>query len=221
MVGLMGVRRHGVGQHIDVSLFETQAGSIDRRMTSLVAYQYTGDNPGTGDARPVGILPAGIFRCQDGHVDIRCTMNWWPRLVAMMEMPELNDDPRFGTEEARLNPANRAPFMQIFHDWLQRHTRQEIVRQAQKVRLPGTAVNTPAQVLEDPHFVERGAFVTVTHPVAGTWKLPGAPSRPSLTSWQIRRPAPLLGQDTERVLRELLQLTDTDVHELRKTGVIA
>ena len=97
-------------------------------MTSLVAYQYTGDNPGTGDARPVGILPAGIFRCQDGHVDIRCTMNWWPRLVAMMEMPELNDDPRFGTEEARLNPANRAPFMQIFHDWLQRHTRQEIVR---------------------------------------------------------------------------------------------
>ena len=116
MVGLMGVRRHGVGQHIDVSLFETQAGSIDRRMTSLVAYQYTGDNPGTGDARPVGILPAGIFRCQDGYVDIRCTMNWWPRLVAMLEMPELNDDPRFGTEEARFNPANRAPFLQIFHD---------------------------------------------------------------------------------------------------------
>jgi crotonobetainyl-CoA:carnitine CoA-transferase CaiB-like acyl-CoA transferase len=110
--------------------------------------------------------------------------------------------------------------MQIFHDWLQRHTRQEIVRQAQKVRLPGTAVNTPAQVLEDPHFVERGAFVAVTHPVAGTWKFPGAPSRLSLTPWQIRRPAPLLGQDTERVLCGLLQLTDTDVHELRQMGVI-
>jgi crotonobetainyl-CoA:carnitine CoA-transferase CaiB-like acyl-CoA transferase len=148
-------------------------------------------------------------------------MNWWPRLLAMMEMPELNDDPRFGTEEARLNPAHRAPFLQIFHDWLQRHTRQEIVRKAQLVRLPGTAVNTPAQVLEDPHFVARGAFVTVPHPLAGTWKLPGAPSRLGLTPWQIRRPAPLLGQDTERVLRELLQLTDTDVHELRQTGVIA
>jgi crotonobetainyl-CoA:carnitine CoA-transferase CaiB-like acyl-CoA transferase len=148
-------------------------------------------------------------------------MNWWPRLLAMMEMPELNDDPRFGTEEARLNPAHRAPFLQIFHDWLQRHTRQEIVRKAQLVRLPGTAVNTPAQVLADPHFVERGAFVTVTHPQAGTWKLPGAPSRLSLTPWQIRRPAPLLGQDTELVLRELLQLTATDVHELRQTGVIA
>jgi crotonobetainyl-CoA:carnitine CoA-transferase CaiB-like acyl-CoA transferase len=69
----------------------------------------------------------------------------WPRLVAMLEMPELNDDPRFGTEEARLNPANRAPFLQIFHDWLQRHTRQEIVRKAQKVRLPGTAVGRGAR----------------------------------------------------------------------------
>ena len=221
MVGLRGVRRHGVGQHIDVSLFETQAGSIDRRLTSLVAYQYTGDNPGTGDARPVGILPAGIFRCQDGHVDIRCTMNWWPRLVAMLEMPELHDDPRFSTEEARLNPAHREPFLQILHAWLQRHTRQEIVSKAQKVRLPGTAVNTPAQVLDDPHFIARGAFVAVTHPLAGTWKLPGAPSRPSLTPWQIRRPAPLLGQDTERVFHELLHLTDADLHELRQTGVIA
>jgi crotonobetainyl-CoA:carnitine CoA-transferase CaiB-like acyl-CoA transferase len=221
MVGLMGVRRHGVGQYLDVSLFETQAGSIDRRMTSLVAYQYTGDNPGPGDALPVGILPSGIFRCQDGHVDIRCTMRWWPRLVAMMEMPELNDDPRFSTEEARLNPVNRAPFLQIFHAWLQRHTRQEIVRKAQKVRLPGTAVNTPAQVLDDPHFVERGAFVSVAHPLAGTWKLPGAPSRPSVTPWQIHRPAPLLGQDTERVLRELLCLSDTEIHELRQAGVIA
>jgi len=95
------------------------------------------------------------------------------------------------------------------------------VRKAQQVRLPGTAVNTPAQVLADPHFVERSAFVAATHPLAGTWKLPGAPSRPSLTPCQGQRPAPLLGHDTERVLRELLQLTDTDLHELRQTGVIA
>jgi len=95
------------------------------------------------------------------------------------------------------------------------------VRKAQKVRLPGTAVNTPAQVLDDPHFVERGAFVSVAHPLAGTWKLPGATSRPSVTPWQIRRPAPLLGQDTGRVLRELLCLPDTEIHELRQAGVIA
>jgi len=61
----------------------------------------------------------------------------------------------------------------------------------------------------------------MAHPLAGTWKLPGAPSRLSATPWQIRRPAPLLGQDTERVLRELLQLAETDLHELRQADVIA
>jgi crotonobetainyl-CoA:carnitine CoA-transferase CaiB-like acyl-CoA transferase len=221
MIGVLGQRRHGVAQHIDVSLFETQAGSMDRRMTALLAYQYTGENPGLEEPRPVGILPSGIFPCKDGHVDIRCTMRWWDRLVAMMDMAELHDDARFNTEEARLNPANRAPFLQIFHAWLQRHTRQEIMHKAQRVRLPGTAILTPAEVLHDTHFVAREAFVEVEHPVAGTWQLPGAPFRPSVTPWQLPRPAPVLGQDTEAVLREFLHLSSHDIDELRQTQVIA
>jgi crotonobetainyl-CoA:carnitine CoA-transferase CaiB-like acyl-CoA transferase len=220
MVGVFGVRRHGIGQHIDISLFETQAGSIDRRLTSLVTYQYNGDNPGPRDRPPLGILPSGIFPCKDGHVDIRSTMPWWDRLVDMMDMPELRDDPRFRTEEARLNLANREPFMQCFQDWLKRHTCQEIMRRAQSARLPGTVVNTPAEVLRDPHFEARGAFVSVTHPVAGTWQLPGAPFRPQRTPWQLRQPAPLLGQHTDAVLGELLQLSAKNLAELRQENVI-
>ncbi len=220
MTGVFGRRRHDTGQHIDISLFETQAGSMDRRMTSLVNYQYTGQNPGPEDNRQVGILPSGIFLCQDGFVDIRCTPRWWDRLVAMMDMPELHDDPRFNTEAARLEAANREPFQQIFTAWLKRHTRQDIMRRAQRTRLPGTAVNTPAQVLSDPHFVARGAFVAVEHPVAGTWQLPGAPFRPQRTPWQIRQPAPLLGQHTTDVLRELLDLSPDAIDELQQNQVI-
>jgi crotonobetainyl-CoA:carnitine CoA-transferase CaiB-like acyl-CoA transferase len=220
MVGVYGVRRHGIGQHLDVSLFETQAGSMDRRLTSLVSYQYTGDNPGPEDPRPVGILPSGIFPCKDGYVDIRSTMRWWPRLVAMMEMPELHDDLRFNTEKARLEPRHRAPFMQLFCAWLMRQTRQEIMQKARHARIPGTTVNTPAEVLHDAHFAARGTFVSVTHPVAGTWQLPGAPFRPQRTPWQVRQPAPLLGQHTEAVLRELLGLAETQLAELRQMQVI-
>jgi crotonobetainyl-CoA:carnitine CoA-transferase CaiB-like acyl-CoA transferase len=123
LIGVFGARRHHIGQHIDISLFETQAGSIDRRLTALVAYQYNGASPGPEDPQPVGIMPSGIFPCQDGFVDIRTNIRWWPRLVAMMEMPELNDDPRFGTDEARLNPAHREAFHALFLAWLMRHTR--------------------------------------------------------------------------------------------------
>lgn len=220
MTGVFGVRRHAMGQHIDVSLFETQAGSMDRRMTSLLTYQYTGSNPGPEDPRPVGVLPSGIFPCKDGYVDIRTTIRWWDRLVSMMDMPELHDDARFNTEAARLNPAHREAFLQIFYDWLRRHTRQEIMRLAQRARLPGTTVNTPMEVLHDPHFVARGAFVPVTHPVAGTWQLPGAPFRPQRTPWQIRHPAPLLGEHTTAVLSELLDCTEAELARLRQSQVI-
>lgn len=138
----------------------------------------------------------------------------------MMEMPELHADPRFSTEEARLNLANRPAFLEIFHAWLKRYTHQEIVRKAQRVRLPGTAVLTPGEVLQDAHFTARDAFASITHPVAGTWRLPGAPFRPSATPWQVHRPAPTLGQDTEAVLREWLRLTSQDLDALRQTGVI-
>jgi crotonobetainyl-CoA:carnitine CoA-transferase CaiB-like acyl-CoA transferase len=220
MTGITGLRRHGIGQHIDISLFETQAGSMDRRMTSLVTYQYTGSNPGPEDPRPVGILPSGVFPCKDGYVDIRTTMRWWDRLVAMLEMPELHDDPRFNSEAARLDPRHREPFMRIFHAWLRRHTRQEIMRLAQRARLPGTTVNTPGEVLNDPHFVARGAFVTIPHPVAGAWRFPGAPFRPQRTPWQIRTPAPLLGQHTRAVLGELLHYPAAKIDAFYADGII-
>lgn len=220
MVAVFGLRRHQVGQHIDISLFETQAGSMDRRLTNLVAYQYNGARPAPEDPKPVGVMPSGVYRCKDGFVDIRTNIRWWERLVNMMEMPELNDDPRFGTEEARLNPAHREAFLKQFEDWLMRHSRHDIMRKAQQARLPATAVNTPEEVLTDPHFVARNSFVDIEHSVAGTWKFPGAPFRLERTPWQIRQPAPLLGQHTEAVLQELLKFSDADIQELRNRQII-
>jgi crotonobetainyl-CoA:carnitine CoA-transferase CaiB-like acyl-CoA transferase len=111
MIGVFSARRHQIGQHLDLSLFETQAGSIDRRLTSLVAYQYNGANPGPEDPIPVGIMPSGVYPCKDGFVDIRVNFRWWDRLVAMMEMPELHKDPRFSTDEARFKLTHREAFL--------------------------------------------------------------------------------------------------------------
>ncbi|ETX02131.1 MAG: hypothetical protein ETSY1_04725 [Candidatus Entotheonella factor] len=220
MVGIFSARRHHVGQHLDISLFETQSGSIDRRLTSLVAYQYNGANPAPEGAIPVGVMPSGVYPCKDGFVDIRVNFRWWDRLVAMMDMPELNEDPRFSTEEARFNLANREAFLKLFETWLMGHTRQEVMRIAQQFRIPGTAINLPGEVIEDPHFTERGAFVEVDHPVAGRWQLPGAPFRPQLTPWQMPRPAPLLGQHTAAVLQEFAKVKATEIEALKQAHVI-
>jgi len=220
MVGVFSARRHHVGQHLDISLFETQAGSMDRRLTSLVAYQYNGASPGPEDPIPVGIMPSGVYPCQDGFVDIRVNFRWWDRLVAMMEMPELNEDPRFNTEEARFSLANREDFLALFEAWLMGHMRQDIMRKAQRFRIPATAINLPGDVIDDPHFTERRAFVEVDHPEAGRWQLPGAPFRPHLTPWQAPRPAPLLGQHTAAVLQEFAQVDADEIEALKQDEVI-
>ncbi len=220
MMGVFSARRHNIGQHLDISLFETQTGSMDRRLTNLVAYQYNGASPAPEDAIPVGVMPSGVYPCKDGFVDIRVNFRWWERLVAMLEMPELNADPRFSTDEARFNLANREAFLKIFETWLMRHTRREVMDKAQQCRIPGTAINMPGEVIEDPHFVEREAFVEVDHPEAGRWKLPAAPFRPQLTPWRAPRPAPLLGQHTAAVLQELAGIDAAEIEALKRANVI-
>jgi crotonobetainyl-CoA:carnitine CoA-transferase CaiB-like acyl-CoA transferase len=58
-------------------------------------------------------------------------------------------------------------------------------------------------LLASEHLRARGFFATIDHPVAGTLKMPGAPYRFGATPWELRRPAPTLGQHTREVLAPL------------------
>jgi len=220
MTGVLGACRLGTGQHIDVSLFEVQAGCIDRRTTSLLGYQYTGD-PGYREApMGIGVYPVGVIPCQDGYIQTLVFPQNWERLLTVMGMPELNEDPRFADALTRLQQEQYPAFMAIFEDWLSHHTRYEAMAKAQAQHLPLTAVNPPSAVLQDPHFGERGTFVDVEHPVAGTLPYTRAPFRMAASPAAPVRPAPLLGQHTDVVLGQRLGLTSSDLAELRQQGVI-
>jgi crotonobetainyl-CoA:carnitine CoA-transferase CaiB-like acyl-CoA transferase len=91
---------------------------------------------------------------------------------------------------------------------------------AQRHRVLSAPVNTVADVVNDPVFNERGAFAVVDHPVAGRVKMPGRPFLMSETPWQLRRPAPLLGQHNEEVLCGLLGYSREDLVKLREQNVI-
>jgi CoA:oxalate CoA-transferase len=220
LTGVLGRRRLGVGQHIDISLFEVAASSIDRRTTSLLGYQYTGE-PGYREAAGgIGVYPAGVFPCKDGYVQALVFPHVWERLLTAMEMPELQADPRFANPTERLKQENRPAFMALFQDWLHRNTRYEAMAKAQARRVPLTAVNPPSALLQDPHFQARGAFAEIEHPLAGTlphtrepFRMLGSPAVP------IRR-APLLGEHTATVLQQHLGLSPTEITDLRQHGVI-
>jgi len=220
MVGIFAARLHGIGQRIDLSLFETHAGTVDRRSTYLTAYAYAGEESTRQSQGPQDALPRGIYPCLDGYICIYVTDEWWPRLAHMLERPDLLTDPRFATPLARRNPEHQPDFDAIFYPWLLERTKQEIMERAQAARVLMTAVNTPEDVLHDRHFQARGFFVEVQHPVAGRVTQPGAPFRMTATPWAVRRPAPRLGQHNEEIYGGRLGLSREELVVLREQGAI-
>lgn len=206
----------GEGEYIDFAIFEAMLGTHDRRLPNLGAYAYSGaDSPRSLPGG--GSYPSGTYVCEDGYVVFLAFPNMWPRFPQMVEMPELLTDPRFATLEARAR--NRAELDDIFVPWCLTRTKHEVFMAAQKANIPGMPVNDPADLLNDPHFKAREYFIEIEHPVAGKLTYPGAPVKMGATPWEIRRPAPLLGQHNQEIYGEL-GYSNEDLTKLRETGVI-
>ncbi len=191
------------GQFIDVSIMETQMGSINQRMMYLVQYQYTGEKGGRLPRGLAGGYPSGYFPCQDGYVNVAAGRARWPSVVAMLKMPELLYDPRFGTADAQADPNRREEFEgEIWLPWLLERTKMQVVEECQANGLPSAPVNTIGEAMDD--FLQAEArefFVRADHPVAGSLRYPGAPIYAPRGWWRLQRHAPLLGEHTQEVLK--------------------
>ncbi len=200
-------RRQAVGgQHVDISIFETQMASFNSRMPTLLTYQYIGVRPPRQAPGAVGFgFPAGFYPCQDGYVNVTGGGAFWPRLCALLGRPDLVTNPRFAPPLGQLDPEAREEFEStIWLPWVMERTKLQVVEECQKYEILSGAVNTIDEVVDsNPQFAARGYWVEIPHPVAGTFRYPGAPIYTSQERWwRIRRPAPLLGQHTEEVLKE-------------------
>ena len=96
----------------------------------------------------------------------------------------------------------------------------ELTERMQKAHIPGFGVADMAGVLSFEQLADRGFFVDIDHPVVGKVKCPGAPFKLSRTSWQLRSPAPLLGQHNEEIFCRRMGYTEQDMAMMRQAGVI-
>ena len=207
-----------LGQHVDVSIMETQVGSIDRRMTALIAYQYTGE---TSSREHYGgtSYPNGIYPCEDGYFALAGSRVYFPRAVRMLGSPEALQDPKWYTPQAQSDPELKEEFEQMFYPWILSRSKQQAWEAAQEARVLSAPLNTMEDLANEPFFNGRGVFAQVEHPQAGRLKQPGRPFIMGESPWALRRPAPLLGQHNQEVLTGL-GYTNEDVLCLRQMGVI-
>ncbi|MBI2865336.1 MAG: CoA transferase [Chloroflexi bacterium] len=210
----------GYGDHLDISIFETQISTIDLRGGSLLGYQYSGrvatrKEPGTNRG-----YPNDVYMCSDGYAQIgHHALEFFPRVLKMLGHPEELSDPAMGTEAGQMDDDLKGIFEAYFIPWCLERTKLEIFLLGQAANLPVGPINTMEDVTKDPHFEAREFFVDVEHPAMGTVRMPGAPFRMGDNPWKLRWPAPLLGQHNEEVLGPLGYAKE-DLVKLREAGVI-
>ena len=198
VAALYARERTGTGQHIDISLLETQVAWLANVAS---AYLATGEPPARyGNGHPT-IVPYQTFEASDGVFALGVGSEaQWQRCCVAIGRPELAQDERFCTNAARVS--HRAELVAL----LQRHFRtarvEEWVHRIAAADVPVGAVRSVPDVLADPQVLARDMVVTVSHHAVGDLKLVGIPFKFSGTPASIRLPPPLLGEHTAEVLRE-------------------
>ena len=211
----------GEGQHIDISIMEPQLGSIDRRTLTFLSYQYTGEVSRRLSLPAQWKMASGTRRSSDGFVDISADgPSDFSRVAQMIGMPELLEDPRFATTEARIQDDSVAAFDAIFTPWMLDHTKQEIMDVSQGLGFIASAINTSEDLYYNPHFRYRGLWTEAEHPEVGRVEAPSKTLILNESPWSLRRPAPTLGQHNREVLGGELGYSNREMSRMRQMGVI-
>jgi len=218
---LFAAEDQGIGQYLDISITETQAGGADRRSTYLMGYSFAGVIttrwPPPRESVRMLCMPQGVYPCKDGFVNTLSLPQWWSRYAKLVGQPELVDDPRFAnifSHEAGLE------FDAIWYDWLADHTKNELLEKFVDARIAGAPVSTPEDLLDNPQLKHREYFVEIDHPETGKVTYPGAPFKMSETPWKIQHPAPLLGQHNEEIYCHRMGYSKEELVKLREGGII-
>lgn len=217
LAALLGRDRTGHGRWIDLSAIEATAHTFDGVTVFHMAQR--GVLPLRNGTRliqrdPHTAYPSTLIPVQGGWVHA----HWSPQNPEGLAL--LANNPRLADPEVLATPMGHADEIDaLLREGLKERTPQEVMEQAQELRIPFTTVQDVAQVLEDPQNQAMGFFPEVEHPVAGRWRIPASPIHWGDAPYTPRR-APLLGEHNRQVFCGELGLAPEDLVRLRAGGVL-
>ena len=206
----------GVGQHIDISLLDSQ---ITFMANQNMNYFVTGVAPKRlGNAHP-NICPYQCFPTLDGYIVLTVgNDSQFVRFCSVVGREEWSSDARFSSNPARVT--NRDILIPMIAELFLSMSTKEWLALLDKADVPCGPVNTIKDVFADEHVQARGMQVELKHPLSGTVPSVASPMNFSRTPIKYRDPAPLLGQHTDDVLTNLLRLSEEQIKSLKESSII-
>jgi crotonobetainyl-CoA:carnitine CoA-transferase CaiB-like acyl-CoA transferase len=216
LVALQARGTTGEGQCVDLALYESVFRVLDEIAPAYQKFGYVRERMG---ADTVNVCPHSHYQTKDGKwIAIACTSDqMFERLTKAMEQPELAAAGRFGPQELRL--AAREEVNKIVAQWVSLFDHQTVIARCAKVGVPASLIYSIADIFEDPQYLARGNIKMADSRV-GAVAVPEVVPRLSGTPGKIRWLGEGLGAQNNEVFKNLLELSNAEIDELRISGVI-
>ena len=215
LAALVHREKSGEGQHIDLALLDVQVACLANQAMN---YLVSGKAPRRmGNGHP-NIVPYQDFPTADGDMILAIGNDGqFARFCEIAGRAEWSSDERFATNAERVR--HRAELIPLLRQTTVMKTTAQWIALLESAAVPCGPINDLAGVFADPQVVHRGLHVEMPHAAGGAAPQVANPIHFSATPIDYRRAPPLLGQDTEAVLKELGN-SDAEIAVLRETRVV-
>ncbi len=209
----------GEGQYIDQSQWEA---ALNVMPEAMMEYQLNRREPKRRGNHDPLMSPHETYKSKgddDKWISIAVgSEDEWRALCAAIGQPKLADDPRF--HSAELRKRNEAELDAIVTKWTREHDRWEAAEILQRAGVAAFPSMSNKDLATDAHMGARGFLVQREHPEVGKRIHAGIPWKMSGTPCEVRRAAPLMGQDTDAVLSGILGYSGEKIEQLRAAGIL-
>ena len=220
VIGILLALQHrnasGKGQIIDVALYEAVFNCMESLLPEYSAFSAVRE--AAGSALP-GIAPSNAYRCKDGGYALIAGNgdSIFRRLMALLGRDDLSTDPTLSDNAGRVQRVSELD--DAIGAWTAQMTVGEVLQALDGAGVPAGRIYTVADIAADPHYSARGMLQEIRMDDGSTLTIPGIVPKLSATPGAHRRNAPSIGQDTDKVLREI-GLNHSQMQALKERGVV-
>lgn len=210
-------RQTGVGQHVDVAMYECMASHV---ISNMNAFQATGETPGR--TRQASLGPGLVFRADDGYV-IMAGVRSPERLSALWDLIGRNELP--DQDERFLQQFPDADFVferviPAIEGWSSTRPKWEVAGKLTELGFSMGVTQSVADIADCAHLEARGMYVDTGDTLGGTFRSLATPLRLTACEPSAAETPPTLGQHNAEILCTLGGLSQAQLAELEAKGAV-